>query len=78
MKSQVKLSEAKRYLVILAPLVKCLFKINTKTKIHMKTDSAVNQFPGIWDTREYMSIISQYMRHCSIIFIFDFGQMFAI
>ena len=46
-KSQVKLSKAKRYLVILAPLVKCIFKINTKTKIHIKTDGAVNQFPAI-------------------------------
>ena len=46
-KDQVKLSKAKRYLVILAPLVKCIFKINTKTKIQIKTDGAVNQFPAI-------------------------------
>ena len=46
-KSHVNLSKVQRHLVILAPLVKCSFNVNTKTKINVKTDSVANQFPGI-------------------------------
>ena len=44
-KSHVKSREAQRHLVLLASLVKFIFKVNTKVKIHIKTDSAANQFP---------------------------------
>ena len=44
-KSQVKLSKAQRHLVTFAPLVKFIFEVNTKAKIHIKTDTAANQFP---------------------------------
>ena len=76
-KSHLNLSKVQIHLVILAPLVKCSFNVNTKTKINVKTDNVANQFPGIRDMGQYVSIINQYMRHCYVVFIVNFEQMFC-